>query len=71
MITLCSEVAGTVWKVEAPVGAQVAEGDVVLIVESMKTEIPVCAPCAGVVREVFVAEGELVGEEQAVAAVQP
>ena len=37
-----------------------AEGDTLLIVESMKMEIPVAAPAAGVVQEIFVAEGEMV-----------
>jgi len=69
MITLHAEIAGTVWKIEAPVGTPVAEGDVVLVVESMKMEIPVCAPCAGVVREVFVAEGDVIAEDEAVATV--
>jgi biotin carboxyl carrier protein len=66
MQTLYSEVTGTVWKVEAPAGATVAEGDVVLIIESMKMEIPVCAPSAGTVREVLVAEGDPVTEDQPV-----
>jgi len=67
MNTLLSEVTGTVWKVEAPPGTVVAEGDVVLIVESMKMEIPVCAPCAGTVRAVWVAEGDPVADGQPVA----
>jgi biotin carboxyl carrier protein len=69
MNTLHSEVTGTVWKIEAPVGTPVAEGDTVVIVESMKMEIPVCAPCAGVVLKIHVAEGEAVTEDQPVAVV--
>ena len=69
MNTLYADVTGTVWKIEAPLGSTVAEGDVVLIIESMKMEIPVCAPCAGVVRALHVAEGELVTEDQPVAEV--
>ncbi len=69
MNTLYAEVTGTVWKIEAPVGTAVAEGDTVVIVESMKMEIPVCAPCAGVVREIHVAEGEAVAEDQSVAVI--
>jgi len=69
MIIVYSEVTGTVWKIEAPVGAAVAEGSTILIVESMKMEIPVCAPCAGTVREIRVAEGEAVAEGQPVAVV--
>ena len=55
-----SEVSGSVWKVEVAVGQAVAEGDTLLIVESMKMEIPVAAPAAGLVQEIFVAEGEMV-----------
>lgn len=67
MNTLFCDVAGVVWKIEAPAGATVAEGDVVLLVESMKMEIPVCAPRAATVEEILVAEGEPVREGQAVA----
>lgn len=69
MQTLYSEVTGTVWKIEAPVGTAVAEGATVVIVESMKMEIPVCATRAGVVRELHVAEGDAVAEDQPVAVV--
>lgn len=69
METICSDVTGTVWKIEAPVGTPVAEGDTVVIVESMKMEIPVCATCAGIVREIHVAEGDPVTEDQSVAIV--
>ena len=71
MNTLLSEVTGTVWKIEAPVGTRVAEGDTVVIIESMKMEIPVTAPRAGVVLEIHVAEGEVVAEDQSVAVLGP
>lgn len=64
-----SQVTGTVWKVECQAGAGLAEGDTILIIESMKMEIPVCAPCAGTVQQVHVNEGEAVTEDQAVAVV--
>lgn len=67
MDTLRSEVTGTVWKIQAPAGTAVAEGDTVVIVESMKMEIPVCAPRAGVVQQLLVAEGDPVAEDQPVA----
>lgn len=69
METLHSEVTGTVWKIERPVGTAVGEGDTIVIVESMKMEIPIAATCAGVVREILVAEGDPVTEDQAVAVV--
>lgn len=64
-----SQVAGTVWKVERPVGAAVADGDTILIIESMKMEIPLDAPAAGTVHELLVAEGDTVAEGQVLAVV--
>ena len=43
-----SQVTGTVWKVECQAGAGLAEGETILIIESMKMEIPVDAPAGGV-----------------------
>lgn len=59
-----AHITGTVFRIEAEVGAEVAEGDVLLILESMKMEMPVEAPVAGKVSEVRVAEGDRVEEEQ-------
>ena len=64
MTKVRSEIAGTVWKIEVDVGASVAAGDVLLILESMKMEIPVEAPSAGVVEAIEVAEGQAVKEGQ-------
>lgn len=61
-----SEVTGNVWKVETRAGARVAEGDVLVILESMKMEIPVEAPEAGTVAEVLVAVEDSVAEDQVV-----
>jgi biotin carboxyl carrier protein len=63
-----AQIAGNVWKIERSVGDQVQEEDVLLIIESMKMEIPVEAPCAGRLVEIRVAEGESI-EEGAVLAV--
>jgi acetyl-CoA carboxylase biotin carboxyl carrier protein len=57
-----SEIAGSVWKIEVAVGDTVAEEDPLIILESMKMEIPLLAPRAGTVKEILVAEGESVGE---------
>ena len=57
-----AQVTGNVWKVEKAVGDEVEEEDVILIIESMKMEIPVEAPCAGRVSEIRTAEGESVEE---------
>ncbi len=62
-----SELNATVWKIEAPPGTQVEEGDVLLILESMKMEIPVAAPRDGTVASLAVAEGEAVTEGQVLA----
>jgi biotin carboxyl carrier protein len=61
-----SEVSGSVWKIEVTVGQQVQEGDTLLIVESMKMEIPVTAASAGTVTEILVAEGEAVVDDQVI-----
>jgi biotin carboxyl carrier protein len=61
-----SEVSGSVWQVEVVVGQQVNEGDTLVVVESMKMEIPVTAPSAGTVTEILVAEGEAVVDDQVI-----
>lgn len=67
MHKVLSDVTGTVWKVEAQPNQQVAAGDTLLIIESMKMEIPISAPKAGVVREIYFVEGEIVEDGQIVA----
>ena len=57
-----SEIAGSVWKIEVAIGDAVAEDDPLLILESMKMEIPLLSPRAGVVKEILVAEGEPIAE---------
>jgi acetyl-CoA carboxylase biotin carboxyl carrier protein len=57
-----SEIAGSVWKIEVAIGDAVAEDDPLLILESMKMEIPLLAPRAGVVKEILVTEGEPIAE---------
>ncbi len=57
-----AHITGTVWKVEVEVGDQVAEGDTVAILESMKMEMPVEAEDPGVVKEILVEEGQSVSE---------
>jgi len=57
-----AHITGTVFKVEVQLGASVAEGDVLVIIESMKMEMPVEAPVAGRVAAVHVEEGQSVEE---------
>ena len=64
-----SQVTGTVWKVERQAGASLADGETILIIESMKMEIPVDSPADGTLHEVLVAEGDAVTEGQVLAVV--
>ena len=64
-IRVKSEIAGSVWKIEVAVGDAVAVEDPLIILESMKMEIPLLAPRAGVVRRILVAEGEPIAEGDA------
>ena len=57
-----AHITGTVWKVEVAVGDSVDEGDTVVILESMKMEMPVEAEDRGVVREIHCREGQSVSE---------
>ena len=66
-----TEVAGTVWKIVAAPGAMLAAGDVILIMESMKMEIPIEAPRAGKLLELLVAEGDVLREDDVVAVINP
>jgi biotin carboxyl carrier protein len=59
-----SEVTGSVWKVVVGVGDPVSEGDVLLILESMKMEIPLESPVAGRVAELLVKPQDTVEEGQ-------
>ena len=66
-----SPVTGVGWQVRTTVGAAVAAGDVLLVVESMKMEIPVESPVAGTVAELLVAEGDAVAEDDPVVRIDP
>ncbi|WP_033046212.1 urea carboxylase [Pseudomonas fluorescens] len=65
-LSIDSHIAGNLWQVQVEMGARVAAGDVLVILESMKMEIPVLAPVAGVVREVRVQPGSAVRAGQRV-----
>ena len=65
-----AELVGNVWKVVASPGDKVEEDDVLVILESMKMEIPVTAPRAGTVKEIRVNEGDVVKEGQVVAVLE-
>ena len=62
MAAIEAHITGTVWKVEVAIGDTVEEGDTVVILESMKMEMPVEAEDEGTVKEVLVEEGQPVSE---------
>jgi acetyl-CoA carboxylase biotin carboxyl carrier protein len=55
-----AHITGTVWKIECEVGDRIAEGDTVIVLESMKMEMPVEAEDGGVVAEILCEEGQAV-----------
>jgi acetyl-CoA carboxylase biotin carboxyl carrier protein len=60
-----AHITGTVWKVECEIGQDVAEGDTLVILESMKMEMPVEAEDDGVVKQILCQEGQSVSEGDA------
>lgn len=65
--TIRSEITGTVWKIVAQAGVALQADDTIMVLESMKMEIPIIAPEAGRVVNLLVAEGAPVREGQEVA----
>ncbi len=66
-IKVQSEITGKVWAVEASIGDTLEEEDTIIVLESMKMEIPVVAPSDGTLKEILVKEGDAVTEGQDVA----
>ena len=62
MADVAAHITGTVWKIEVKVGQQVNAGDVLVILESMKMEMPIEASDPGTVKEVKAKEGQPVNE---------
>jgi acetyl-CoA carboxylase biotin carboxyl carrier protein len=62
MADVAAHITGTVWKIEVKVGQQVAEGETLVILESMKMEMPVEATEAGTVKEIRCQEAQPVNE---------
>ncbi|MGD8859978.1 MAG: acetyl-CoA carboxylase biotin carboxyl carrier protein subunit [Myxococcales bacterium] len=67
---ITAHIAGTVWKVEKQVGESVQAGEPVVVLESMKMEMPVESPVAGTVGELRCAEGDQVSEDDVLAVVE-
>ncbi len=70
MTEVKAELVGNLWKIVVEVGQEVEEDDTLMILESMKMEIPITSPITGTVKEIRVAEGDVVQEGQTVAVVE-
>lgn len=70
MAQIRAEMTANVWKVLVAAGARVAGGDTLVILESMKMEIPMIAEESGVVKTLAVAEGDLVHEDDLIAEIE-
>ena len=68
-LKLETPVQGIVWKVLLKVGQKVEAGETILIIESMKMEIPVDSLSSGIVSELFVSEGDQVEQDSVVAVI--
>ncbi|MDQ1764362.1 acetyl-CoA carboxylase biotin carboxyl carrier protein subunit [Achromobacter xylosoxidans] len=69
-MTICSEITGSVWKIQSTPGDTLEEDDTIMVLESMKMEIPVLAPDGGRIVRILVAEGDAVKEGQELAIVE-
>jgi acetyl-CoA carboxylase biotin carboxyl carrier protein len=69
-VDIKTEITGNVFKIVAAVGDRIAEDQPIMILESMKMEIPISAPEPGVLKELLVAEGQTVTEGTVVARIE-
>ena len=69
-IEVRSEITGTVWQLKSKPGDKVESGETLLVIESMKMEIPVITEDAGTVKEILVKEKDPVAEGQVVAVLE-
>ena len=70
MTEIRAEMVANVWKVEMAEGQPVADGDTLVILESMKMEIPVLAECSGTLTKLAVAEGDVIQEGDLIAVIE-
>lgn len=59
--------AGNIWKISVEVGDAVEEDDEIFVVEALKMEIPIYAPCDGTIAEIKVKKGDAVEEDEVLA----
>jgi len=69
-ININSEISGSIWKILVKTGDQVKAGDTLIIIESMKMEIPVEAPEDGTVEHIHVNEADTIEEDQLLISIQ-
>jgi acetyl-CoA carboxylase biotin carboxyl carrier protein len=69
-VEIRAEVIGSLWRIVAEVGQRVEEDETIMVLESMKMEIPVTSPIAGTVTAILVRSGEVVREGQTLAVVE-
>lgn len=69
-IKITSEIAGQVWKLLAQKGDELATDAPIVILESMKMEIPILAPTAGKIIELHVAEKDMIAEDQLICVIE-
>ncbi len=67
VVNVKSEIAGNVWKIQTKPGDRIEVDGEIMILESMKMEIPVLSPKSGVITEIRVSEGDAISEGQLVA----
>jgi acetyl-CoA carboxylase biotin carboxyl carrier protein len=70
IVDIKAEITGNIWKILAKPGQKVEEDEAIVMMESMKMEIPVSAPEPGTVKEILVAEGDVVTEGSVVARIE-
>lgn len=70
IVDVKTEITGNVWKIEAELGQSMEEDEPIMILESMKMEIPVAAPEDGTLTEILVKEGDIVTEGTVVARIE-
>jgi acetyl-CoA carboxylase biotin carboxyl carrier protein len=70
MTAIEAHISGVVWRVDCELGDEIAEGDTVVVLESMKMEMPVESDVAGTVSEILCREGDKVNEGDALVVVE-
>jgi acetyl-CoA carboxylase biotin carboxyl carrier protein len=69
MADVTAHINGTIFKIEIEIGSKVTAGEEIIILESMKMEIPIEAPVDGIVKEILIKEGQAVEEGDVVAVI--